>query len=71
MKIRVVPALVVAFYVVMWVVLIYPGYIPFNRIRPFVLGMPFSLFWQVAWIVATVVVLAGLFAWERRTRSAD
>lgn len=71
MKIRVVPALVVVFYVVMWVALIYPGYIPFDRIRPFVLGMPFSLFWQVVWIVATVLVLAALFVWERRARSTD
>ncbi len=52
----------------MFVAVTYPGYVPFDRIRPFVLGMPFSLFWQLIWICGAVLVLAGLFLWEKRRR---
>ena len=61
---RLVPILVIAYYVAMLIVLTYPGYVPFSRIRPFVLGMPFALFWQVLWVSGAVVVLGGLFLWE-------
>lgn len=68
MRLRPVPTLAVVFYVVMTLALIYPGYLPFNRVRPFVLGMPFSLFWQVLWLLAAIVVLTLLFLWERSRR---
>ena len=45
----------------------WPGYLPFNRIRPFVLGLPFSLFWVAAWIAAGCIVLWILDAAERRS----
>jgi hypothetical protein len=49
----------------------YPGYVPFNRIQPFVFGLPFSLFWQVLWITSSIFVLAAVFFWEqRRARQA-
>jgi membrane protein implicated in regulation of membrane protease activity len=38
------------------VFLTWPGALPFNRIRPYVLGLPFSLAWVVLWIVAGLVV---------------
>jgi len=44
--------------------LTYPGYVPFDKIRPFVFGLPFSLFWQVLWICGAVFVLAAVFFWE-------
>lgn len=44
----------------------WPGYVPFNRIRPLVLGLPFSLFWLAAWIAGACVVLWILDAAERR-----
>lgn len=28
-----------------------------NRLRPFVLGLPFSLAWLVGWVLATLVAL--------------
>lgn len=65
MRLRPVPALAVIFYVAMTLALIYPGYVPFNRVRPFVLGMPLSLFWQIVWLVAAIVVLTLVFLWER------
>jgi hypothetical protein len=69
MRKRLVPGLAVVYFVAMAVFLTYPGYVPFNRVRPFVLGMPFTLFWQVLWISGAVLVLAGVFLWERKRRS--
>ncbi len=69
MRIRLIPALAVLYYVAMVFFVTYPGYVPFDRIRPFVLGMPFSMFWQVCWIVGAGLVLGGVFLWERRQRS--
>ncbi len=65
MKARLVPSLGIAYFLAMVFFLTYPGYVPFDRIRPFVLGMPFSLFWQVLWISGAVLVLAGVFFWEQ------
>ncbi len=69
MKHRLVPALAIVYFLAMFVALTYPGYVPFNRIHPFVLGMPFSLFWQILWISGAVVVLASVFLWEQRRAS--
>jgi len=66
MKPRLVPSLVLAFYLAMLFFVTYPGYVPFNTIDPRVLGLPFSLFWQILWITSSILVLAGLFAWEKR-----
>lgn len=38
--------------------LTWPGALLFNRVRPFVLGMPFSMFWVALW-----VVLGGVALW--------
>ena len=46
----------------------WPGFLPFNRVRPFVLGLPFSLFWVAAWVAAGCVVLWILDAAERKGR---
>ncbi|NIN73410.1 MAG: hypothetical protein GTO46_16095 [Gemmatimonadetes bacterium] len=63
---RIVPGLAVLFYLAMVFFVTYPGYVPFNQIRPFVFGLPFSLFWQVLWITSSIFVLTGVFLWERR-----
>ena len=42
--------------------LIWPGYAWIGvRIEPFVLGLPFSLFWIVAWVVLTCLVLCAYY----------
>ena len=57
---------VVAFFLVMTVAVTWPGMVPFNRIRPLVLGLPLSLVWPALWIVAGCAVLFVLeWAWER------
>ncbi len=32
-----------------------------NRVEPFVLGMPFILFWIVAWVLLTSVIMAVVY----------
>lgn len=60
-------ALFFAGYVVF---LTWPGVVPFNRIHPFVLGLPFSLFWVAAWVAAGALVLWILHRAETRARKA-
>ncbi len=46
------------------------GGIPFaNRTEPYVLGLPFLLFWILAWVVGTSAVLALIY-WLDRRRAA-
>jgi hypothetical protein len=37
------------------------GVIFTNRVEPFVLGMPFLLFWIVLWVVLTSVIMAIVY----------
>jgi len=40
--------------------------IPFaNRIEPYVLGLPFLLFWIVAWVVTTSVIMGVIWMLDR------
>lgn len=56
----------VVFFLLYAVAVTWPGAVPFNRIRPLVLGLPFSLAWPAFWIVAGCAVLFLLNrAWER------
>ena len=32
-----------------------------NRVEPFVLGMPFILFWIVSWVLLTSVIMAVVY----------
>lgn len=54
---RLADRLVVAWFVVVFLALIWPLYVPAARVRPLVLGMPFSLFWIAVLLVASFVVL--------------
>jgi hypothetical protein len=57
--------LVVFTYTILYaIVLLYPGILPFNRMRPFVFGMPFVLVWVSSWVGLGVIVLYFL---ERAT----
>lgn len=58
--------LAVGYFVAYTVALTYPGLAPFNRIRPFVLGLPFSVFWVVLWVALSCVPLW----WVRRAERA-
>ena len=42
------------------------GGVPFaNRVHPFVLGLPFLLFYVVAWVVATSALVGVVWALDR------
>lgn len=69
MKPRTVATLAVGYFLAMAIALTYPGYLPANRIRPLVFGLPFSLFWQMLWISGSIAVLGLVFAWEKRRRT--
>lgn len=44
------------------------GGVPFaNRVEPYVLGLPFLLFWIVLWVVITSVVMGVIYALDRAT----
>jgi hypothetical protein len=49
----------------------WPGALLFVRVRPFVLGLPFSFAWIALWILSAVFVLWGLDRVERRYRAED
>ena len=46
--------------------------LPFaNRLEPTVLGLPFLLFWILAWVTVTPLFLAWAYALERRAERRD
>ncbi len=58
--------LVSAMFFVTW-----PGLLPFARIEPLILGLPFSMAWIAGWVAGVVIVLALLDRVERRYRDRD
>jgi len=48
------------------------GGVPFaNRVRPYVFGLPFLLFWVTAWVVLTSAIMWLIYALDRaRERNA-
>ena len=44
--------------------------LPFvNRLEPVILGMPFLLFWIMAWVIMTPVILFLAYRLERKTKA--
>ncbi len=37
-----------------------------NRIEPIILGMPFLLFWLLAWVVLTPLILFAAYVFEKK-----
>jgi hypothetical protein len=44
----------------------WPGMIPFNRIHPLVLGLPFSMAWIGLWVVLSFLVLLWIDHAEKK-----
>ncbi|HZD04475.1 MAG TPA: DUF3311 domain-containing protein [Longimicrobiales bacterium] len=57
MGVRGVRILAAVFLLLFLVAVTWPGMVPFNRIRPFVLGLPFSMAWVALWVVLGCLVL--------------
>jgi len=68
MTLRTARALAVAYLALFLLAVIWPGALLASRIRPFVLGLPFSFFWYAAWIAFSLPVLYLLDRVERRYR---
>ncbi len=48
------------------------GGIPFvNRVTPFVLGLPFILFWIVLWVVLTSVIMFVIYSTDPANREGE
>ena len=69
MSLGVARGLTALFFVLMMVFTTWPGMVPFARVRPLILGLPFSFAWVAIWIVASILVLLGLDRVERRYRA--
>lgn len=48
--------------------MVFPIYSVANRVEPFVLGMPFSMFWIVLWIGVEFVGMIAAYLWEYQRR---
>lgn len=57
-----------SYFVLMLVFVTWPGFVPFARAEPFVLGLPFSMAWIAGWVAGSVVVLALLDRVEKHHR---
>jgi hypothetical protein len=55
----------IAWFLVGWAALQYPGWLIASRTEPFVLGIPFTFFWALVW---WILILASIIALARRTR---
>lgn len=53
------------------VLLCFPGIVPFNRIRPTVLGLPFVFAWVALWVVLALVVFLAVDAVVGREAGND
>lgn len=54
------------FFLLYTVAVTWPGAVPFNRIRPLVGGLPFSMVWVALWLVLSFGVLIVLDRFETR-----
>lgn len=68
MSVRFARRLALGFFLAYTIFLTFPGAVPFNRIRPLVLGLPFSLFWVALWVVGAILMLWAL---DRAETAAD
>jgi hypothetical protein len=59
--------LLVAFFAAYAIFTMYPGALPFNRIRPMILGLPFPIAWISGWVAASGIAL--WWAWRLDSRS--
>lgn len=59
----------IAWFLIAWAALQFPGWQVANRVEPFVFGLPFMFFWALLWwllLVISIVILA-----RRNDESAD
>jgi Protein of unknown function (DUF3311) len=42
-----------------------------NSVEPYVLGLPFAMFWVVMWVVLAAVLMAIVYRLDERERGED
>jgi Protein of unknown function (DUF3311) len=48
------------------------GGIPFaNRVTPYILGLPFILFWIVVWVIITSIIMAIVYRFDPKVKEED
>jgi hypothetical protein len=47
----------IVYFVAMAIAVTFPGVVPFNSIRPHILGVPFVFSWYIMWILGGLCVL--------------
>jgi hypothetical protein len=68
MSLRTARALTALYFTLSLVTTTWPGMLPFARIEPQILGLPFSMAWVAMWLAGSVIVLWLLDVVERRHR---
>lgn len=68
MTLKTARALVGLYFGLALIFVTWPGYLPFARVEPLVLGLPFGMAWIAGWVAGSVVVLYLLDRVERRYR---
>lgn len=59
------------YFAVCTLAMVWPGALIANRIEPMVLGLPFFIFWYVAWIFALFVGLVIAYRLETGAEAHD
>jgi hypothetical protein len=47
----------ILFFLLFVIAVTWPGMVPFNRIEPLILGLPFSMAWIAGWVLLSFFVL--------------
>lgn len=68
MKLSTARTLAGAYLLTALVFVTWPGLVPFSKIEPLILGLPFSMAWIAMWVSGTVVMLFLLDRVEKRYR---
>jgi len=57
MSLKTARVLASTYFVLALIFVTWPGMVPFARVEPLILGLPFSMAWIAAWVAGSVVVL--------------
>jgi hypothetical protein len=71
MSLRAARILTGTYLVLMVIFVTWPGMVPFARIRPLILGLPFSFAWVAGWGLGARFVLGAVDRVESRHREDD
>lgn len=68
MSLRTARALAIGYFIVALIAVTWPVMVPFARIHPLILGLPFGMGWIMLWVIGAPLVLWLLDRVERRHR---